>query len=224
VELVWRCWTYQGVRMDWDAASDEDLWHLVGQDADRAFETLFTRHATAVYNHCFRRTGSWSVAEDLVSIVFLRAWQMRRQVRFSGASALPWLLAVANNACRNFERSQRRHHRLLSRIPEPEEVADPSWVIDAKVDDERRMGPILVALRSLNAREQDVLTMCDWAGLSYADAAVALEIPVGTVRSRLSRARQRLRGAVGDSHASPEEAIRSKRKPVAADIGPGDLK
>src|SRR5450432_3091819 len=99
--------------MDWDAASDEELWHLVGQEGDRAFETLFARHATAVYNHCFRRTGSWSVGEDLVSIVFLRAWQMRRRVRFSGTSALPWLLAVANNACRNFERSQRRHRRLL---------------------------------------------------------------------------------------------------------------
>ncbi|HEY5201791.1 MAG TPA: RNA polymerase sigma factor, partial [Acidothermaceae bacterium] len=121
--------------MDWDAASDEELWHLVGQEADRAFETLFARHATAVYNHCFRRTGSWSVGEDLVSIVFLRAWQMRRRVRFSGQSMLPWLLAVANNACRNFERSQRRHYRLLSRIPEPEEVVDPSGVIDAKVDD-----------------------------------------------------------------------------------------
>jgi len=210
--------------MDWDAASDEELWHLVGQEADRAFETLFARHATAVYNHCFRRTGSWSVGEDLVSIVFLRAWQMRRRVRFSGQSMLPWLLAVANNACRNFERGQRRHYRLLSRIPEPEEVVDPSGVIDAKVDDERRMGPILLALRSLSAREQDVITMCDWAGLSYADAAAALEIPIGTVRSRLSRARQRLRTAVGQPIAPPEEAIRSKRKPVAADIGPGDSK
>jgi RNA polymerase sigma-70 factor (ECF subfamily) len=210
--------------MDWDAASDEELWHLDGQEADRAFETLFARHATAVYNHCFRRTASWSVGEDLVSIVFLRAWQMRRRVRFSGTSALPWLLAVANNACRNFERSQRRHQRLLSRIPEPEEVADPSWVIDAKVDDERRMGSILLALRSLNPREQDVITMCDWAGLSYADAAVALEIPVGTVRSRLSRARKRLRTALGDSLAPPDEATRSQRKPVAADIGPGETK
>jgi RNA polymerase sigma factor (sigma-70 family) len=210
--------------MDWDAASDEELWHLVGHEADRAFETLFARHAAAVYNHCFRRTGSWSVGEDLVSIVFLRAWQMRRRVRFSGTSALPWLLAVANNACRNFERSQRRHRRLLSRIPEPEEVADLSWVIDAKVDDERRMGPILLALRSLNPREQDVITMCDWAGLSYADAAVALEIPVGTVRSRLSRARKRLRAALGESPAAPDEATGSIRKPVAADIGPGDTK
>ena len=208
--------------MDCDAASDEELWHLVGQDADRAFETLFARHATAVYNHCFRRTGSWSVGEDLVSIVFLRAWQMRRRVRFSGASALPWLLAVANNACRNFERSQRRHHRLLSRIPEPDEVADPSWVIDARVDDERRIGPVLLALRSLNSREQDVLTMCDWAGLSYADAAVALKVPVGTVRSRLSRARKRLRTALEESIAPQDESRRSKRKPVAADIGPGD--
>lgn len=208
--------------MDWDAASDEELWHLVGQEADRAFETLFARHATAVYNHCFRRTGSWSVGEDLVSIVFLRAWQMRRRVRFSGASALPWLLAVANNACRNFERSQRRHRRLLSRIPAPEEVADPSWVIDARVDDERRIGPVLLALRSLNSREQDVLTMCDWAGLSYADAAVALEVPVGTVRSRLSRARKRLRAALEESLAPPNELTRPKRKPVAADIGSGD--
>jgi DNA-directed RNA polymerase specialized sigma24 family protein len=75
---------------EWAALSDEQLWSraVEGHDSE-AFGHLFERHADAVYNHCFRLSGSWSTAEDLTSVVFLQAWRRRDDVRFSGASVLP---------------------------------------------------------------------------------------------------------------------------------------
>lgn len=179
---------------DWAALSDGELWSRAARERDgEAFGQLFERHANAVHTHCFRRTGSWPVAEDLTSVVFLQAWRKRRDVRLAGESVLPWLLAVANNATRNAERSIRRHQRLLARLPRPETVPDPADDAAKRADEEHAMRIILGELRSLTEQEREVLALCDWAGLSYAEAAAALGVPAGTVRSRLARARQRLR-------------------------------
>jgi hypothetical protein len=77
-----------------DRPGDRELWRLAGDGDSAAFGELFDRHATAVYNHLFRRTGSWSEAEDLTSAVFLQAWHRRTRVVIDRESALPWLLGV----------------------------------------------------------------------------------------------------------------------------------
>jgi len=77
---------------------DSELWRRAAGHDGTAFGELFERHADAVYLHCFRRTASWSTAEELTSVVFLEAWRRRRAVRLDTDSILPWLLAVANNA------------------------------------------------------------------------------------------------------------------------------
>ncbi len=186
--------------IDWGSASDQDLWSQAANEyAEEAFGELFERHADRVYAHCFSRTGSWSMAEDLTSVVFLEAWRRRGEVRFSGDSALPWLLGVANNATRNAQRSLRRHNLLLAKLPPPGEEVDIAADAAAKVDQERLAQHLLCAMGGLRQAEQEVLALCDWAGLSYAEAAVAMGVPEGTVRSRLSRARQRLRDLADDS-------------------------
>jgi RNA polymerase sigma-70 factor (ECF subfamily) len=188
------------VGIDWGSASDQDLWSQAANEfAGEAFGELFERHADRVYAHCFSRTGSWSMAEDLTSVVFLEAWRRRSEVRFSGDSALPWLLGVANNATRNAQRSLRRHNLLLAKLPPPGEEADIAAAAAAKVDQERLAQHLLCAMGGLRQAEQEVLALCDWAGLSYAEAAVAMGVPEGTVRSRLFRARQRLRDLADDS-------------------------
>jgi RNA polymerase sigma factor (sigma-70 family) len=176
-----------------DRRSDADLWAMVGRDDPSAFGELFERHADAVYNHCFRRTGSWSTAEDLTSAVFLDAWRRRREVTLSTESLLPWLLAVANNDVRNQQRALWRRRRLVAKLPAAVVTPDPADAAAEHVDDERAMQRVLKVFRKLTPDEQDVLALCVWAELSYADAAVALGVPVGTVRSRLARARQQLR-------------------------------
>jgi RNA polymerase sigma factor (sigma-70 family) len=195
------------VGIDWASASDQDLWsHAANEGAGEAFGELFERHADRVYAHCFSRTGSWSTAEDLTSVVFLEAWRRRNEVRFSGDSALPWLLGVANNATRNAQRSLRRHNLLLAKLPPPGEEADIAADAATRVDQERLAQHLLCAMGRLRQAEQEVLALCDWAGLSYAEAAVAMGVPEGTVRSRLFRARQHLRDLADDSQARCAEA------------------
>lgn len=113
---------------DWAAFSNQQLWSRAAEHHDGdAFGQLFERLADAVYTHCFRRTGLWSMAEDLTSVVFLEAWRRRRDVRICDESVLPWLLAVANNATWNAQRTLRRNrsgpYRLDSRGSEKRSAA-----------------------------------------------------------------------------------------------------
>jgi len=194
-----------------DDLTDADLWSRVGNHDPAAFRLVFERHSEAVYNHCFRRTASWSSAQDLTSAVFLEAWRRRRDVRLSEGSILPWLLAVANNACRNRDRSLRRQRRLLAKLPAAMITPDLADEVAGRIDDERAMSRVLEVWSQLTAPEQDVFALCVWAQLSYAEAAVALAVPIGTVRSRLSRARDHLRAltvtSVIDVAGSPVRAI-----------------
>ncbi len=198
--------------IDWRSASDLELWsHAASDYAGEAFGELFERHANRVYAHCFSRTGSWSLAEDLTSAVFLEAWRRRKEVRFSGDSVLPWLLGVANNATRNAQRTYRRHSMLLAKLPRPGDESDIAADAAARVDQERLVTQILGISSHLRKAEREILALCDWNGLSYAEAAIALGIPEGTVRSRLFRARQHLRSLLEDENAAAlQEALGSR--------------
>jgi RNA polymerase sigma factor (sigma-70 family) len=184
------------VDSDLRGLSDAALWARTG-DEPAAFAEIFQRHADAVYNHCFRKTASWSTAEDLRSVVFLEAWRRRKEVRLHEESILPWLLAVANNVVRTRARSLRRHRSMLARLPIALVSADdPEAEAIARLEDEAQMRRVQSAIGGLPRAQQDVLALCVWAELDYAAAAVALGVPIGTVKSRLSRARQHLRLAV----------------------------
>ncbi len=195
--------------------SDRELWVRAAEHDGEAFEELFRRHGPAIYNHCFRRTASWSTAEELTSVVFLQAWRKRRKVRFYSDSVLPWLLAVANNVLRDTFRSQRRQRRLLAKVPPLPPV---TFEEDAsqRLDDERRMAQVLESVRSLRLEEQEVIRLCNWTGLSQSEAAAILGIPAGTVRSRLARAHDHIRtgappgrsGVPFPNHSLKEEYLR----------------
>lgn len=187
-------------------ATDAELWSLASSGQPAAFGTLFERHANTVYNFCFRRTADWSLAEDLTSVVFLEAWRHRSDVVLTGESARPWLLGVATNVIRHRRRAQRRQRVALHRLPretEPDFVGDA----DERLDDERRMRAALTLLARLPRREQDVFALCAWAELTYEETAAALRIPVGTVRSRLSRARARMRRHLEEHEWGEDDAV-----------------
>ncbi|HLX78227.1 MAG TPA: RNA polymerase sigma factor [Acidimicrobiales bacterium] len=175
-----------------DPDDDWALWTRSRGGDTAAFEELFRRYARTIYNYCFRRTGSWITAEDLLSVVFLEAWKQRRKELPPG-KVLPWLYGIATNVIRNRQRSERRHARALSRLSEVLPGTGLAEEAAERLEDERVMKQLLEALAVLPQREQDVVVLCGWNELSYEDASVALGIPVGTVRSRLSRARARLR-------------------------------
>jgi RNA polymerase sigma factor (sigma-70 family) len=183
------------------------LWQKASGGDRVAFGELFERHANAIYAFCFRRTGRWPTAEDLVSIVFLEAWR-HRDARIEDGKVLPWLYGVATNVIRNQQRAERRYSAALSRIPASTGEEDFAGAVEAAIDSERAMQVILTCLRKLSKPDQDVFVLCAWCDLSYEDAALALAIPLGTVRSRLSRARRQLRElGVGAGHLPTRPAL-----------------
>jgi len=181
-------------------SSDSELWAQVEAGSAEAFGKLFERHAKSVYNYCFRRTGDWTSAEDLVSVVFLEVWRKPERVVIRRGTLLPWLLGVATNLSRNHRRSLRRYEAALGRLPDPNAGITPDFTEDllGRLEAQSRLRPILTELRKLPLREQEVLALCVWTGLSYEDASVALCVPIGTIRSRLARARKHLRALVSD--------------------------
>lgn len=104
-------------------ADDRGLWDRVRHDDSAAFAVLYGRHVDAVYNYCFRRTGSWATAEDLTSVVFLETWRRREHIDLLNHSMLPFLLGTASNVVYKQTRSLIRHRRAVARLPrtvEPE--------------------------------------------------------------------------------------------------------
>jgi RNA polymerase sigma factor (sigma-70 family) len=172
--------------------SDASLWARSRAGDPDAFGLLFERHASLIYNYCFRRVGNRATAQDLLSIVFLEAWR-RRDKDLPPDKVLPWLYGIATNVVRHQRRSERRFAAAIRRLPAAEDEPDFAAAAGERLDFERQAGQALALLRTLPRREQDVFVLCVGMESSYEDAALALGLPVGTVRSRLSRARARLR-------------------------------
>lgn len=182
---------------------DGSLWHRTGSGDADAFGQLFERHADAIYNYCFRRTGNWAIAEDLLSIVFLEAWR-RRDKRLAADKVLPWLYGIATNVIRNQWRSRRRYEAALARLSTERRSLVSTPVED--LADEQQTETIQSMLAELPRQQQEVFVLCTWFGLTYIEAAYALRVPVGTVRSRLSRANSRLRELMdGNGHREQEQ-------------------
>ncbi|MGW2841453.1 RNA polymerase sigma factor [Streptomyces sp. NPDC001493] len=204
-----------GTALPLGGPSDRELWaRAVGGDRE-AFGRIFDRHAKTVYNYLFRRTADWSEAEDLTSTVFMHAWRRRTETVLDRDSALPWLLGIADRLLSNTRRRLRRAEALLHRLVSHDEpVGDHADRIAVLVDDERRMSEIHRALARLPRHEREVVELCVWSGLDQQAAATALGVAVGTVKSRLHRARRRLGAVLVDGAAVP--ASSSSKNPVNA--------
>ncbi|MBJ6641762.1 RNA polymerase sigma factor [Streptomyces sp. DHE7-1] len=167
-----------------------------------AFGSIFDEHAQTVHRYAVRVTGNWATAEDVVSLTFLEAWRLRETVRPEGDGLLPWLLGIATNVLRNTTRAARRYQAALNRVPPHDRAPDFADEVVDRMEDAGRLAAAKRALRRLRRGEREVFALCVWAGLDYAAAAEALDVPVGTVRSRLSRARSRLRKLTDEELAS----------------------
>ncbi|GAA3657574.1 sigma-70 family RNA polymerase sigma factor [Lentzea roselyniae] len=175
--------------------TDEELWGQVRAGVSEAFGLLFERHAQAVFAYCLRRTGTWAVAEDLVSVVFMETWRKRTSVTVEG-SLLPWLYTVALGVTRNHQRARTRHKAALGKVPRHDADDDHADDVARRVDAETRTRAVIAELEKLPAGDREVLEMAAWSDLSQAQIAEVLGIPVGTVKSRLARAQRTVRGAL----------------------------
>jgi RNA polymerase sigma-70 factor (ECF subfamily) len=173
------------------AATDTALWLASAEGDQRAFSELYERHARTIYNYLFRRLADWSEAEDLTAVVFLEAFRRRSDVVVVEGKLVPWLYGIATNVLRNRRRALWRHRRLLEQLSsQPSAEAAPD--VAARTEATAQMRSVLTQIARLPRRQQDVVALCVWSGLSYEEAATALGVPVGTVRSRLARARAAL--------------------------------
>jgi len=174
------------------ATSDAELLRACAEGRSEAFGVLFDRHRDRVFRHTLRLVDSVEDAEDVVAIVFLEAWRKRSRIRVVDGSIVAWILVTANNVVRNHTRSRRRYRALLASLPPAAPQPDHS----ARVLDDmaNRTGHLALrrAFDRLSRRDRDVLTLCVLEELSTAETALALRVPLGTVKSRLSRAKVRL--------------------------------
>ncbi|WP_030964709.1 RNA polymerase sigma factor [Streptomyces sp. NRRL S-378] len=161
-----------------------------------AYAELFDSYSRTLYNHAFRMTGDWAVAEDVMSAAFMEAWRLRGTVDPEGGSLRPWLLGITTNLARNHCRSNRRFRAAAAAAAAAAggaAVPDHADEVAGRLDDRQQIAATLARLSALRGPEREVLLLCLCEGLEYAEAARVLGIPVGTVRSRLSRARTKLR-------------------------------
>ncbi|MGH3137196.1 MAG: RNA polymerase sigma factor [Gaiellaceae bacterium] len=183
------------------AASDESLLQASANGDQQAFSELYERHARTIYNYLFRRLADWSEAEDLTAVVFLEAFRRRKEVVVVEGKLLPWLYGIATNVLRNRRRALWRHRHLVAQLTgQPGAEVAPD--VAARAEAAAQMRSVMKRIAMLPRLQQDVIALCVWCDLSYEEAAVALGVPIGTVRSRLSRAR--------DALAELEDASRHK--------------
>jgi RNA polymerase sigma-70 factor (ECF subfamily) len=160
-------------------------------DAER-FGEIFDRHVEGVHGYLSRRLGR-ARADDLTGEVFRIAFEGRARYRPQHPTARPWLFGIATNLVLKDHRRERRRLRALARLRVRSDVESTSIRVDEKVDAAASLPRVAAALLELEARDRDVVLLVAWEDLSYEEVAAALSIPVGTVRSRLSRARRQLR-------------------------------
>lgn len=173
-----------------------------------AFGELFDEHAEAVRRHALWSEGNPTHAEDVVSLTFLEAWRVRESLCPEGEGLRPWLLGIATNVLRNRRRTARRHRQALRRLPSGDSVPDFADEVVGRMHDADQVATALAALRTLRRADREVFLLCVWSQLDYSAAAEALGVPIGTVRSRLSRARTRLRAL------THQELVRTRMIPV----------
>jgi RNA polymerase sigma factor (sigma-70 family) len=164
-----------------------------------AFTLIFDRYYRAIYGYLSRRVGP-ALADDLAAETFTRAFERRSSYDTSAERALPWLYGIATNLLAHHRRSEARQFRALAAAVQPD-VPD-SGTLDAGVAER-----LVAGLEQLDDYDREALLLYAWAELKYEEIASVLEIPLGTVQSRLHRARGKLRGAL-----EADDVVRLRRR------------
>ena len=160
------------------------------------FAELFDRHFPAIHRYLRRRVGP-ELADDLAAETFTQAFARRRHYRAEQPDAAPWLYGIAANLLRQHTRAEQRRLRAYARVPRDPDGHDHGDGVAERVDACAAGRRVAAVLADLPADQREVLLLYAWGDLDGAAIARALDLPAGTVRSHLHRARQRLRRALG---------------------------
>ncbi|KXK60854.1 RNA polymerase subunit sigma-70 [Micromonospora rosaria] len=182
-----------------EAELESDAWYVEASLVERSqFTVLYDRHAAALYRYAHGRVGA-AVVDDVVSETFLVAFRRRHRYDLSRPDARPWLFGILTKEISHYRRREQARYRAMARSEPTGTAPDHAeWVVAGAAAQAIRV-PLAGALAELPARDRDVLLLIAWGELSYEETARALGIPIGTVRSRLNRARRKLASALGGS-------------------------
>jgi RNA polymerase sigma factor (sigma-70 family) len=169
----------------------------------KAFELIFHRHFAAVHRYLHRRAGR-GLADELSAETFALAFERRATFR-PGDSALPWLFGIATNLLRRCWRAERRQFRAYSRSGVDRWVAYEDEAV-ARADSSALDARLAAALAAMRPRQRDALLLYALADLSYDEVASALDVPVGTVRTWLHRAREVAQRELAAASEAPQVA------------------
>lgn len=172
--------------------NDVTDWPLVADGDPDAFARIFDRHADLVFKFARRRVGDVAVAEDITAQVFLETWRRRREVTLLDGSLRAWLLGIARNLQRRHWRATERKIRAIERLPPVDGAPDTGDAVAHRLDAINELAQVQRKVDGLSDDHREVLLLAVWEGLSYDEIALVLDVPIGTVRSRLARARQNL--------------------------------
>ena len=180
-----------------DADADDAAIMQLSRDEPEHFTALFRRHAPYIQRYVVRRIGQ-DAADDIVAETFLLAFRQRHSYDQTRVDARPWLYGIATNLIGRHRRAEIRLYRALARTgtdPVTESFTDR---IDDRVSASMASRRLAATLARLSDELRDTLLLVAWGDLSYDETATALGVPIGTVRSRMSRVRSTLRRSLGD--------------------------
>ena len=168
------------------------------------FAGVFDRHYRRIHAFAARRLGA-GLADDVASETFLIAFDRRGRYDAAHRDAGPWLYGIASNLISRHRRAELRRLRALARAGAAELVDGHADLVAGRVDARALRARLAAALAGIQDRDREVLLLVAWAGLSVEEAARALEVPAGTARSRLHRARRRTRAALAGAGLSTND-------------------
>lgn len=164
------------------------------RDTPAAFSELYDKHSAMIHRYVSGRVGA-QVADDVMSETFLIAFEQRNNFDKTREDASPWLYGIATTLLKQHARQEARAWKGMVADGRGRVGHNDIEAADSRVDAQREIKRLSSSLRKMHARDRDVLLLHAWGDLDYEGIAQALDLPIGTVRSRLNRARRLLRTA-----------------------------
>jgi len=188
-------------------SDEEELWSRSIKGEGEAFGLLFDRHRDRVFRHAYRLAGQRHDAEDIMSTAFLELWRQRLKVRIVDGSVLPWLLVTTTNVARNSKRAAFRYRKLLASLPRPDAIsnANDDFFLQAEMDKDAAK-----ALATLSTADLQLVSLVVFEEYTIAAAAAVLNLTPAAAKSRMHRARQRMKTAI-NAALQPSPALEGDR-------------
>ena len=184
------------------------------RDNPATFSELYDRHAAIIHRYAARRVGEHA-ADDIMSETFLVAFERRADFDDSRDDARPWLYGIATTLLKKHARLEARAWKGLIAAGAAELDHDAIDALGSRVDAELAVKKLASALKRMPARDRDTLLLYAWGDLDYEGVAQALDVPIGTVRSRLNRARLTLRASTSRGQVPDKEVDHGRTDPAS---------